>query len=98
VFFGPIGAPEGSVEAFIILQRLRNILVGCDVLEREKIWDKMYRLMVHDRKGTGMIAISAVDCCLWDLFGKIVNIPVYRLIGGPTRDKLQVYASMLGFQ
>ena len=95
--FGPIGAPEGSVEAFIILQRLRNILVGCDVLEREKIWDKMYKLMVHDRKGTGMIAVSAIDCCLWDLFGKITNMPVYRLIGGLTRDKLQAYASMLGF-
>jgi L-alanine-DL-glutamate epimerase-like enolase superfamily enzyme len=95
--FGPIGAPDGSVEAFIILRRLRNILIGCDVLEREKIWDKMYRFMVHDRKGTGMIAISAIDCCLWDLFGKITNMPVYRLIGGPTRDKLQAYASMLGF-
>jgi L-alanine-DL-glutamate epimerase-like enolase superfamily enzyme len=95
--FGPIGAPDGSVEAFIILRRLRNILIGCDVLEREKIWDKMYRLMVHDRKGTGMIAISAIDCCLWDLFGKITNMPVYRLIGGPTREKLQAYASMLGF-
>ncbi len=95
--FGPLGAPIGDIEAFIISQRLKSLLLGEDPFEREKLWDKMYRLLVHGRKGYGMMAISAVDCALWDLIGKALNKPVYVLLGGPTRDKIRAYASMLGF-
>ena len=95
--FGPIGAPIGDIEAFIVSRRLKPLLVGADPFEREKLWDKMYRLLVHGRKGYAMMAISAVDCALWDLLGKALNKPVYVLLGGPTRDKIQAYASMLGF-
>ena len=56
----------------------------------------MYRLGVHNRKGTPMFAISAIDCALWDLRGKYVNQPVHRLLGGPTRETMPAYASMLG--
>ena len=41
------------------------------------------------------MAISAVDHALWDLRGKYYDVPVYRLLGGPTRDRIRVYASML---
>lgn len=95
--FGPIGAPIGDIEAFIISRRLKPLLIGSDPFEREKLWDKMYRLLVHGRKGYAMMAISAVDCALWDLLGKALNKPVYVLLGGPTRDRIQAYASMLGF-
>jgi L-rhamnonate dehydratase len=44
-----------------------------------------------------MLAISAIDCALWDLKGRWLGQPVYRLIGGPTRDSVPAYASMLGF-
>jgi L-alanine-DL-glutamate epimerase-like enolase superfamily enzyme len=43
-----------------------------------------------------MMAISAVDNALWDLRGKLLGLPVYRLLGGPTRDRVECYASMLG--
>jgi L-alanine-DL-glutamate epimerase-like enolase superfamily enzyme len=43
-----------------------------------------------------MLAISALDCALWDLKGKWANAPVYRLLGGPTRPSVTAYASMLG--
>ena len=43
-----------------------------------------------------MVAISAVDCALWDLRGKIMDLPIYRLLGGPTRERVACYASMLG--
>ena len=44
-----------------------------------------------------MLAISAVDCALWDLKGRWLGQPVFRLLGGPTRDTVPAYASMLGF-
>jgi L-rhamnonate dehydratase len=44
-----------------------------------------------------MIAISAVDCALWDLKGRALKTPVYRILGGPTRAEIPCYASMLGF-
>lgn len=94
---GPIGAPIGDIEAYIISRRLKKILVGKDPFQIELIWDQMYRLLVHGRKGYGIMAVSAVDCALWDLIGKALNKPVFKLLGGPTREKVRVYASTLGF-
>lgn len=61
-----------------------------------KLWDQMVRLDRHSRSGHFMMAISAVDCARWDLKGKALGEPVYRLLGGPTRPELPAYASMLG--
>ncbi|MGN6696839.1 MAG: enolase C-terminal domain-like protein [Thermomicrobiales bacterium] len=91
--FGPI-FPE---TAPIIRHKLVPWLVGQDPLAGERIWDVLYRQDRHARKGHEMMAISAVDCALWDLRGKIFNLPVYRLLGGPTRDRVPCYASMLGY-
>ena len=57
----------------------------------------MHRLQVHGRQGDTMIAISAVDCALWDLKGKAFGQPLWRILGGPTREEVPAYASMLGF-
>ena len=57
----------------------------------------MHRIMVHGRQGDAMLAISAIDCALWDLKGRWLGQPVFRLLGGPTRDSVPAYASMLGF-
>jgi L-alanine-DL-glutamate epimerase-like enolase superfamily enzyme len=90
--FGPI-FPETAV---LILSKLRPTVLGKDPLAYEYLWDLMYRQDRHARKGNQMMAISALDCALWDLRGKALNRPVYQLIGGPTRDKVECYASMLG--
>lgn len=90
--FGSI-FPETAV---IILRKLAPHLVGQDPLAYERLWDVLYRQDRHARKGYEMMAISAVDCALWDLRGKILNLPIYRLLGGPTRDRVECYASMLG--
>lgn len=90
---GPL--PEGV--AYIIAHHLRRLLVGQDPIAGEKLWDQMHRVMVHGRQGDAMLAISAIDCALWDLRGKWLNQPVHRLLGGPTRPAIPAYASMLGF-
>jgi L-rhamnonate dehydratase len=90
---GPI--PEGV--AYIVAHSLRRLLIGQDPIAGEKLWDQMHRVMVHGRQGDAMLAISAIDCALWDLRGKWLGQPVYRLLGGPTRPAIPAYASMLGF-
>ena len=90
---GPV--PEGV--ASIIAHSLRRLLVGQDPIAGEKLWDQMHRIMVHGRQGDAMLAISAVDCALWDLRGRWLGQPVFRLLAGPTCPAIPAYASMLGF-
>ena len=67
--FGPIFEET----AFIILKKLRPYLLGQDPLAGERLWDILYRQDRHARKGYEMMAISAVDCALWDLRGKALR-------------------------
>jgi L-alanine-DL-glutamate epimerase-like enolase superfamily enzyme len=90
--FGPIMKDQ----AFQIDTRLRPHLLGRDPLAGERLWDVMYRHDRHGRKGYMMMAISAVDLALWDIRGKAAGMPVYRLLGGPTREAVPAYASCLG--
>lgn len=90
--FGPIF----DETAPIVLAKLAPQVVGQDALAYERLWDVLYRQDRHARKGYEMMAISAVDCAVWDLRGKLLGLPVYRLLGGPTRQSVECYASMLG--
>ncbi|MGI8404077.1 MAG: enolase C-terminal domain-like protein [Thermomicrobiales bacterium] len=92
-----LGGPIHHELAYIIDQQFRNLLIGEDPTATERLWDKMYRLAVHGRKGPTMMAISAIDCALWDLRGNWLGVPVYRLLGGPVRESIPAYASALGF-
>ena len=75
---------------------LKPILVGSNPFDYEFLWQHMYRkTMAFGRKGIGMVAISAVDIALWDLVGKITHQPVFRLLGGKTKQRIPVYASRL---
>ncbi|TBL80122.1 enolase C-terminal domain-like protein [Paenibacillus thalictri] len=90
--YGPIVYEE---QADIIVKKIKPQLLGQNPLDIERLWDQL-RYDRHGRSGYYMMAVSAVDCALWDLRGKFYNTPVYRLLGGATRDKIPVYASMLG--
>ena len=92
-----LGGPISADWAYVIGHQLAPLLLGHDPLASERIWDRLYRYMVHGRKGLVMQAISAVDCALWDLKGKWAGAPVYRLLGGPTREMIPAYASALGY-
>jgi len=92
-----VWGPIGHDLARTIDGSLKHVLIGEDPHAVERIWDKMYRQSIHGRKGETMMAISAVDLALWDLKGKLLNAPVYQLLGGPSRPQIRAYASMLGY-
>ena len=91
--YGPIDREVATV----VDADLRPFLIGKDGLAGEKLWDQMYRSNRHSRRGYFLMAISAVDNTLWDLRGRFFQTPVYRLMGGPTRQSVEAYASCLGY-
>ena len=75
---------------------LREILVGENPLETERLWQKMYRrTMYFGRSSVTICAMSAIDMALWDLKGKYFNQPIHRLLGGKQYDRIKAYASIL---
>jgi L-rhamnonate dehydratase len=87
-------APQVTKEAIDLY--LKPLLIGQNPWDIEFLWQHMYRkTMAFGRKGIGMVAISAVDIALWDLLGKSAKQPVYRLLGGKTKQRIPVYASRL---
>lgn len=88
-------APE--VVAVIIEQLLSPVLVGSNPLDGDVLWSRMYDLMrERGYYGGHMVdAISACDVALWDLRGKLLNQPVYQLLGGAYRDRIPCYVSGL---
>src|SRR5207249_2962750 len=92
-------SPEG-VKAIIdapfshnIACGLRQLLVGENPLDHERLWQKMYRkTMYFGRKALGITAMAAVDMALWDLKGKAFNQPIHRLLGGKQHDRVRGYA------
>ena len=75
---------------------LREILIGENPLETERLWQKMYRrTMYYGRSSVTICAMSAVDMALWDLKGKYFKQPIHRLLGGKQHDRIKAYASIL---
>lgn len=84
----------GGPVSQIITDHFAPHLVGQNCMATEKMWDMMMRLSTaFGASGLASYAISAVDCALWDLKGKILNRPVYELLGGPQKEKIFCYAS-----
>src|SRR5262245_12036331 len=76
---------EGKAGAVIAcVNDLRDFLIGSDPIQVEHHWQSMY---VHSFYRAGPVigsAISGIDQALWDIRGKILGMPVYKLLGGPT--------------
>jgi len=82
------GEVKNLVESFV-----ERFLVGKDPLDSEVHWTRIYHFG-HLRGGRlGTTALSGLDIALWDLKGKILNRPVYQLLGGAHRKKIRVYAN-----
>lgn len=94
---GTIGVAAGSggmPAAWLIRNHFDTFLRGQDARNTNRIWDQLFRASLpYGRKGLPIFAISAVDLALWDLIGKVRGEPVYNLIGGRSRDEINVYCT-----
>lgn len=82
----------------IVEKQFKPMLLGCDPLDIDANWQKMYQLTRwYGRKGVAISALGGLDIAFWDLRGKALGKPVYRLLGG-TNDTVPAYASGLFWQ
>ena len=80
-------ANKGIVEKII-----QPIVIGMDPIDRDVIWHQVYNLMRdHGQKGMPLQSLSGVDIALWDIAGKVSGMPLYQLIGGAHRNRIDVY-------
>src|SRR4029077_1953569 len=79
-------------EAAIVHSRLATVLLGRDPGAIDRLWADMFLAVSYSGwAGAEMRAISAVDIALWDLFGKAVGHPIYKLLGGASRQSIRIY-------
>jgi D-galactarolactone cycloisomerase len=88
------GLEPPEIAATVIDSALRPIVAGADPLDTEVLWHRMYHMTRdYGRKGSVIAGISAIDMALWDIAGKYHEVPVYRLLGGAFRTRVQPYAT-----
>ncbi|KAK6822731.1 mandelate racemase/muconate lactonizing enzyme domain-containing protein [Apiospora arundinis] len=85
------GGPPGC---WLIHQHFERFLIGADPRNTNLLFEQMYRAsMFYGRKGLPVAIISVIDLAIWDLLGKIRNEPVYRMIGGAARERIDFYCT-----
>ena len=87
---GQAGTVRGAVED------MADFLIGRDPRHIEDIWQTLFRARFYRGGPVMMSAIAGLNQALWDLKGKYHGVPVYDLLGGKVRDRIQVYAGLSG--
>lgn len=88
------GLEPPEIAATVIDKALRPLILGADPLDTEVLWHRMYHMTRdYGRKGSVVAGISAIDIALWDIAGKFHQLPIYKLLGGAFRTKVQPYAT-----
>src|ERR1700740_2462128 len=82
--------------ASYLTDHLVPILIGRDARRIEDTWQYLYKGAYWRRGPVTMAAISAVDTALWDIKAKALNVPVYQLLGGASREGVLVYGHASG--
>ena len=89
-----IGNWGGAIDQAI--RHLADVVVGADPFATERLWQQMFRGSFFPADKVYGCAISAIDIALWDIKGKALEMPVYKLLGGPVRDKVVCYPHAQG--
>lgn len=87
--FGQGGTPD-------LLRYVGGLLIGEDPLRTEYLWQRMYRSSIYPAGRERLLAVGALDCALWDIKGKLLEQPVYQLLGGRARNHIECYRSFGG--
>lgn len=84
----------------MIEQELKPVVVGQDPFDIEAIWGNFFTVLSAESRLKGFMinAVSAVDIALWDVVGKILRLPLYRVLGGRCREKIRAYATGFYFK
>lgn len=91
-----IGCIQGPGLGILGFRALRDLLLGQDPLQPERLWDKLYiGSSYYGRRGVAMHCISAIDNCLWSIRAQAENRPLSDLLGGRKLDRVTAYASTL---
>jgi len=84
----------GPPACWLVAEHFQRFLIGADPRDTNHLFEQMYRgSMFYGRKGLPIAVISVIDLAIWDLLGKIRNEPVYKMIGGATRKRLDFYCT-----
>ena len=78
------------------IEHLSEIVIGEDPFSTEKLWQYMFRGGFFPADKVYSCAISAIDIALWDIKAKALEMPLYKLLGGPVRDKVICYPHTQG--
>ena len=97
---GEVGLSYGtghSGGAAYVKNLAEQFLLGADPMNNEKLWDAMFQNTFWAKGGGPVVfgSMSAIDIACWDIRGKVMNQPVYQLLGGKTNDTLRCYASQI---
>ena len=89
--------PHLEAEASVVHSLVAKMLLGRDPRNIDRIWADFFRVFDFDiTGGAEMRVLSAIDLALWDLMGKALNVPVYRLLGGKSNPEIRVYNTCFG--
>ncbi len=84
--------PRPETEKQVVLGALAPLLLGRDPSQIDRLWAGMFEAIAYSGwAGAEMRAISAIDIALWDIAGKVANQPIYKLLGGASRDSIRTY-------
>ncbi len=91
--YGQGEATDAAVGTSSLIRGWRRTLIGHDPLNVEAIWETIRTNGIFSgaQAGQYVCALSGVEIALWDLAGKALGLPIYQLLGGKFRDKVQIY-------
>ena len=95
---GEIGMSFWGAAVDASLEHLSEIVGGEDPFSTERLWQHMFRGSFFPADTTYCSAISAIDIALWDIKGKALGMPVYKLLGGPVRRQGRLLPAQRGWR
>jgi len=93
---GITGVGEGTLNGSELavataIEHVSELLIGLDPMRTEDLWSLVYHWTYWRGGPIYMAALAAIDIALWDIKGKVANLPIYQLLGGKARDGVLTY-------